>query len=394
MTDPTIDSDDQIVDEVLPTRADDLAVPVNLDTIQPWHTARKQFIREHQWVHLTKRLLWERHGQPGLQPHPDGPTEVRYLTLPGIDHLDSRLIGEACTELGCQLTVTGFLAGGQRNADVARSKVREEALIKAGHLSDHSHTLPRRFEEIAHPDSQAFREIRNRGPFHIVNIDACGSIAKPTAQQGRTIDAIHNLLQFQLTEKSGPWLLFLTTHVHPQQIATETVHKLWQAVEKNALEDPGFAAEVRAMFAMADNEDIPDLKHSISDVGENFLKLFGLGFGKWALHLAKERTWRAKAHPAFCYATPAGDPPTLACLAFEFHRLPAPPDPFGVAQSGPITPPPHDGPSDSIRIARKIAAMGNLDVKMQDEHLRDEMAAHMRDLLIEAGYSSATAQQV
>ena len=378
MTDQPIDSDDQIVYDILPARTDELAVPVAL-TIQPWHRPRKQFIREHQWAHFVRRLITKQLGQPGLQLPHESP-EVRYLTLPGIDYLDARLIGELCNELGCELTATGFLAGDERNPHIARANMREDALIKSGYITDRSYTLPRPFEELADLNGQAFQQIKRRGPFHVVNVDACGSVAPPTADHARRlIDAIHRVLAFQFTYKSGPWLLFLTTDAQPESVAPETVRDLWATVESNASDDGDFRDEVLSIFGISGDHDVASVRHSVSKAGQEFLKVFSLGFGKWALHLARKMHRRMKAHSAYCYSTtPEGDAtPTMACLAFEFRpQSPVDPDPFGVARTGQQAGQEADGqPSDSLRVAMKVGEMDNLDLKMQNQPLREQMAS-------------------
>lgn len=392
MTDQPVESDAQIVDSVLPIPTEELAIPVELK-LQPWHRPRKQFVREHQWGYFTKRLIDNQLGKPGLQLPHESP-EVRYLTLPGIDHLDTRLIGEVCNDLGCKLSATGFVAGDDRNPYIARAKMREDALIKSGYISDRSHTLTRRFEEVANPNSQAYQEIERRGPFHIINIDACGSIARPSANHAqRLIDAIYNVLAYQFTNKTGRWLFFLTTDAQPESVAPETVRNLWSAVESNANNYGKFRQAVLSIFDISGGQGVLGVPQLISTAGEEFLKLISLGFGKWALHLAHKKHVDMKAHSAYCYSTtPDGDPtPTMACLAFEFRtQSPNQPDPFSVARTSHKKTQQSNGhQKDSLRIATKVSEMENLDLKMQNQQLRQEMVARTRSLLTEAGYPPA-----
>lgn len=397
MTDESIDTDDQIIDDILPVQPDEPAIPTPL-TLKAWHRPRKQFIREFQWAYYARRFISDQRGKPGLNSPLDKP-DVRYLNLPGIDYLDTRLIGALCNELDCQLTATGFLAGDERNPQVARAKVREEGLIESGVISDHSHTLPRRLEELADVYSQAYREIQRRGAFHIVNVDACGSIAPPSSDHPRRlIDAIHRLLEFQFTSHAAPWLLFLTTDARPDSVAKETVVSLWKAVTQNADHDVTFRHVIADIFGLPEDDQVELLPQSISDPGTRFLRLFALGFGKWVLHLAERHRWRVKAHSAYCYSTTVHSDaaPTMACLAYEFR--PPPPDhedPFEVAvasNSAPIKAP--DQP-DSMRIATKVNEMTNLDIRMaENDQLNAEMSDNTKRLLAEAGYPEDVLQQV
>lgn len=397
MSDEPFDTDGQIVNDILPIRPDEPAIPAPF-TSQPWHRPRKQFIRERQWALYTRRLIRGQRGRPGLNTPLERP-DVKYLNLPGLDYLDTRLIGAICNALDCRLTATGFLAGDERNPQVARAKVREESLIESGFISDQSHTLPRRLEEIADSDSQAYREIQRRGAFHIVNVDACGSIAPPSAAHSRRlIDAIHRLLEFQFTSHASPWLLFLTTDARPASVARKTIERLWHAVEQNADHDAGFRRAVADIFSLPRGDQVGLIPQSVSEPGTDFLRLFSLGFGKWALHLAQRRDWHVKAHSAYCYSTTVkGDnAPTMACLAYEFRPpLPDVKDPFGVATAG--TPVQTNIPdqSDSVRIATKVQEMDNLDVRLrEDAELNAEMLDNTRRLLAEAGYPEDVLQQV
>ena len=391
MTLPENESDQQITDDVLPAKTDDLAVPVELNELMPWHRPRKQFIREKQWIRFSERLIRRLKGTSELPIPPQGDPEVRYLTLPGTDYLDVRLLGELCHNHGCCLTSTGFLAGGENNPRIARAKVREEALIKAGYITDNSYTFRRRFEEVTPAQGQAYREIQRKGPFHIVNIDACGSIAAPEADHAtRLIDAIHRIVEFQFANKTARWLLFVTANVSHESVAAETLCRLRKAVYENASENEDFRNSVLSLFG-ENGADITDVVSEASGrTGEEFLKLFSLGFAKWLLHLAHAKRWNIHTHSTYCYSTSYqgdGTPTMVCCLAFEF--LPPPPglpDRFQVSRAKPIAA--GQGQDTSLRVVTKIAEMANLDDRMQAcAELRERMIARTKQLLEEAGYS-------
>ena len=397
MTPTANEPDQQITDDVLPARTDDLAVPIELDKLEPWHRPRKQFIRERQWIYFSERLIRRLKGKPGLPTPLKGVPEVHYLTLPGTDYLDVRLLGELCHNHGCCLTSTGFLAGGENNPHVARAKFREDALIKAGYITDKSHTFGRRFEEVTSEQGQAYLEIQRKGPFHIVNIDACGSIAAPKANHAtRLIDAIHRIVEFQFANKTVRWLLFVTADIRHNSIAAETLCRLCQAIYQNADENENFRNSVLSLFG-ENNTDITGVVSEVSShTGEKFLKLFSLGFAKWLLHLARAKEWDMNTHRTYCYSTAGNEDetPTMVCLAFEF--LPPPPglhDPFRVSRAKPISI--KQGRDTSIRVATKISEMENLDNKMRaNTDLRKQMVAQTEKLLKEAGYSSEALREL
>lgn len=390
MTPPANESDQQITDDVLPPITDDPAVPVELNKLMPWHRPRKQFIRERQWIYFSERLIRRLKDTPGLPVPPKDVPEVRYLTLPGTDYLDVRLLGELCLNHGCCLTSTGFLAGEERNPHVARAKFREDALIKAGYITDRSHTFGRRFEEVTLEQNQAYLDIQRKGPFHIVNIDACGSIAAPAADHPtRLIDAIHRIVEFQFANKTTRWLLFVSADVSHDSIAAETLCKLCKAIYENAARNENFRNSVLSLFGNND-ADITDVVSEVScRTGEEFLKLFSLGFAKWLLHLSHVKKWNIHTHSTYCYSTRGQEDgtPTMVCLAFEF--LPPPPglhDPFQVSRAEPIVA--GQVQDTSVRVVTKIADMVNLDNRMRMcTELREQMVARTKQLLDEAGYS-------
>ncbi len=393
---PPDESNQQFVEDALPEETDETAVPVKLDTLQPWHKPRKQFIRERQWIYFSRRLIDRELNSPGLQVPAGGVPEVRYLTLPGIDYLDVRLLADLCDEFGCLLTNTGFLAGGEGNSYIARAKVREDSLIKAGYITNESYTFERRFEDITSAQGQAYRELQRKGPFHIINVDACGSIAAPTAQHAnRLIDAIYRLVEYQFANKSGRWLLFLTADVRQDSLEPETLDRLCDAVLKNAEESAEFHEEVLSLFDQNEADIGTVVEEASGSHGEKFLKLFSLSFAKWLLHLSISKNWDMKTHSSYCYSTgtQGNDVPTMVCLAFEFLPPPAGlEDQFQVVNAAPVI----GGQADdtSIRAVNKIAGMENLDCRMGlCNLLRASMVERTKELLQEAGYiASALAE--
>ena len=382
-------SNQEIQDEVLPEEPDELAVPVKLNTLQPWHRPRKQFIRKKLWIDSSRRLIKREKNKPGLQTPAKGKPEVRYLTLPGIDYLDVRMLADLCSEQGCCLTSVGFYSGD--NPNIARAKVREFDLISANIITGKSETYYGRFEEVA-DKGQAYRNLQHKGPFHIVNIDACGSVARPSAEHAtRLIDAIYRIVEFQLDNKSSHWLLFITTDIRPTSLSQETLTRLCQAIFENAQKSEAFHEKVLFMFGKNDAEIESVVASARNSSGEEFLKLFALSLSKWLLHLANEKSWNMTTHDTYCYATghSGNCTPTMVCLAFEF--MPPPQglnDPHSVVRAQPAV---GSEPGDtSIQAANKVDDMENVDCRMKSCHkLREKMTNQVKRLLEEAHYDQA-----
>ena len=138
------ESDTEISQSVMPTAVTIPAIPIPLNKTFPWHRPRKQYIRENQWLFFTKSLVSNIMGTPWLKQDSKGQAELRYLTLPAIDYLDARVLGEYCRSQKIKLNQTGYIAELQSNTLVARAQIRERALIDAEYLCYNSQTYPRK----------------------------------------------------------------------------------------------------------------------------------------------------------------------------------------------------------------------------------------------------------
>src|SRR4051812_13554844 len=84
------DKEDDLVEEVfgrLGSEPPETSAGLKAE-FEPWHHPVKQIVRDEQWAKLVAKLFDE-DGVP-----PDG--ILRYLTLPGNDLLDVRVVAEAC----------------------------------------------------------------------------------------------------------------------------------------------------------------------------------------------------------------------------------------------------------------------------------------------------------
>ncbi len=388
MTTPEDEFDNDIGEAVLPVEVDETAVPIALDTLQPWHRPRKQFIRERQWRACAELLIQKLKNQnaPSIRPG-----KLNYLTLPGIDHFDVEILGTLAVDSGLKLEATGFLSEAERDPIKARSQFRADTLIKRGLMEDTSITFPYRFEDMSNRQSQAYLEIKSRAPFHIINIDACGSIAAPTAlHSARIIDALHRLVELQLGTMRDPWLLYLTTDAREGSLSTTVKTALDDAIRQNAAASNEFRDGAINCFGLAGDDLEAALTGTLTKPAR-FVSKFSLGFAKWLLHNANDQSWDVKCRPFFCYSTrPHGENEvSMPCLAFEFRPRPVLlGDRFGAVN--PKNPDLPEPPNYSLEALNKTRDMQNLDTTLaEDDALRIEFAQKQRDLLQGAGYHAA-----
>ena len=365
--------------------------------LPPWHTARKQYIREEFWARNSRRLIKRKHEQ-GRQASGTG-TEVRYLTLPGSDYVDVRILGELCRRHpDCSLNMTGFLASQEGSRERNRANLRQEALAHSGLISKSSHTMARRFEEVASDNSAAYREMMRRGPFDIVNIDACGSLARPSDTRAmRPVDAIFRIMDYQVRRQAEPWLLFVTADVRHDSLEPEMLSRLCDAIRSNARDHDGFGERLLAQLGRENDSEVEDwIQVGSTGSGAEFLKLFAVGFGKWILSLGEEQSRQVKMEAAYCYSTERKgcETPTMVHLGFRID----PPasgifDRHHVARVEPRVTTGHR--SLSLRVVDKVSQMTDLDAKMSEEpDLRQQMINLLRTELKHAGYPDSILQNL
>jgi len=384
-----IDDPEEFGESVLPAEVSEAAVPMALSQLQPWHHPRKQYVRDRQWKLYTERLVERLRDQNNI---PSG--VVKYLTLPGIDFFDVEVIGTAVADLGLRLEATGFLAEAEKESIRARSQFRTESLVKRGLIEDTSMTFPYRFEDLGHLKSQAYREIKTRAPFDVVNIDACGSIAPPTAQQPtRIINAIHELLTIQFSRSRKKWLLFLTTDARNENLSQPVREALKDAIRQNSAASAEFRDGARSLLSGDPDADIEAALAGAEGGDERFLQFFSLGFSKWILHNANAVDWDVKSRQFYCYGPQDAEHPTMACMAFEFSPRPVPmQDLFGAVENQAA--PPDNSTDYSMQALQRASSMDNLDLYLQENpQICAEFAANQRELLVAAGYQAAALEQ-
>lgn len=287
---------------------------------EPWHRPRKQWVRRYQWHDPLVGMLRETH-------FPADARILRYLSLPGDDLLDVRVLREACEAAAVDLRFTGLNAvptGSPRDIrmNIAESEVRGLAGIHQG-----SAILRERFETVANQASIAFAEVRDGGPFHAVNIDLCDHLALRPQGRGRhtAVDALAEVIQLQLRNAMHPWLLFITTRVAPDRIDADNIAALMQAVTDNVDANAGFEGRTAALL----RTEAQGLRTLLADPArlepEEFTRLFALGFGKWLLRFvgAAHPERRLTMLPSCFYAVISGRPDMLS-LGFRCDVRTAP----------------------------------------------------------------------
>ncbi len=305
--------DDSLIKGIAPTRVGHEA-PLTQKDFKPWHKPRKQWVRSNQWIKEIDMII------PKIKF--DG-RPLRYLSLPGEDLLDIRLVATLCKDKGLLLKCLGYddSAGGkssQIEVSISWNEVSNNIDIDSTILSDNISVLKNK-------SSQGFNYINSHGPFDVINLDFCKSISCITSPDNHQV--LKNLCEFQINSIRQPWLLFLTTRAEYEKVNTEHIPSYLNILKTNA----GKYASFNEMFERITQFNIInyDLNEPIEKIsthcnGVDFVKLFSIGFGKWLLELMiKSRiSWKVEMLDSYWYRVAdnhkAGSYPNMLSLAYCF----------------------------------------------------------------------------
>ena len=245
-----------------------------------WHRPRKQWIRAKQWWNEIDNLRREDSYQ--------GYSRLNMLSLTGGELLDFRYflsklqtsdVDHENPSYASHLRLVSFISDA-KDFDLANKNLpltgisesaQRETIIKLDNL-----------DKVA-DRSLAYRNMLNHGPYSIVNLDYCNSIAPPSG--GTRFNSIYQILTAQFNTQSQPWLLMITTRTSANSICSEIVEKLLGIVDKNIINSDDFQSEFMDWFPDFLDDSEFRLKHP-SDTDERFSTLFALGFIKWITGLA------------------------------------------------------------------------------------------------------------
>jgi hypothetical protein len=348
----------------------------------PWHKPRKHYLRIYQWCAEIRELI-------NLNKYQDGDV-LHYLGFPGEDFLDIRALQAVCTRANVRLRYLGFdstaiYAGREFQFNLAKHEV-----YHLGFIHEHSSVLKTRIETLANESSIAYKRTARFREFDIINIDLCDSLASPTDKPHPPyFDAIKKLCDLQVTGRTRPWVLFLTTRAIRDQIDAATKWKLFDCVVRNIREHAEFATQLAEEFDLDDGK----IRNELSDKEPldhgTLVNLFGLSIGKWLLRMMLEATpkLRVRLLKSYRYRVEIDEPDMLS-LAFMFEPVINPPlDRSGLT---PATKEPDPKPNErqlAIDLLKAICGIGDIDQFLhENEDTHAKMVQKCGDLLATVRY--------
>ena len=393
-----MDSSD-IADGILPD-----TVPVHIGRrvtgYRAWHKVRKQFVRKHQWNELIKQLVnadWRSTLQkpsdavkvpPNSTMHVSEP--LRCLVIPGDDLLDIRSLWNVISPLDCYIRYLGFNEVQGSQDEGTRVFVANNAVTSLPGVISDSQVLRDRFESIAR-ESPGFAQLKRYGPYHVVNLDLCGSLMpnnhKPVEPY---ITAINRLLSYQFANQKTSWLFFVVTMVEPAMANAAEMARLCIPTRKNYDSNPAFAEAVASLFP-ASVLKAPDRDAEVTGISEEeMIRLFGVAFGKWLLHLSHSASpeWTVRMRQIHRYQVDENAGAVMLSLAFQFKPNFAPPvDPTGISTLSVLQ---SNFPSEAemaVKVAQVVGAIRDVDEELAAKgELRQQLQNESADLMESAGY--------
>lgn len=363
----------------------EISIPAPLK-FRPWHKPRKQFVREMQWMrHIGGMLLKLR-----ANSHFDNDQPFKYLTLPGSDLLDIRLVADICQSQEVKLQYLGFCHANEEEGQRLRKNVSEFEVSRSGYVVIGSRVVNAPLQDIQKPKSEASVALSKGGTYDAINIDACSPFAaRDRNTTGRLIDSIRSLTEYQINKRRTSWVMFLTMPVQVDSISAESLSAIHIAVTRNVCESEQFARVMREQFDH--DEDLQSYMDRISlSNGKEFLSLVSLGLTKWLIHLSTQAHYRVKIMKSFCYSIFQREPfePNMVSLCFLFEPTSVViNDAIGLTENPVQNPVTTIGVADHIRALNKTNELENVDnILAEDDTLLQEMIEKTKGLLRQAEY--------
>lgn len=287
-------------------------------------------------------------------------SDLGYLSLPGEDMFDVRLIGESLKRTGGKVRLLGFNSRRPEAGDVGNQLNSESVLRQDKIITDDSRMLPDRLQDIAEKRSHVQGIMATYGKFDVVNIDLCDHLGAETV--GPSI--------FEVIEKSfciSADLLPVVVYAYHESasgFSWGAEDKFLHPLRKNIELGPEFSDKLAELIGVdvcvAENVD-----RYFKINGDPLLKIFAVGLGKYLLHLLHNQVQDpASVELSSCcgYRVEAEH---LDMLSVVFRVTPKEKVIIPAAQVADIAIPAIEMAS-AIQIVRKAGATVDVDLVLQD----------------------------
>ena len=361
--------DDDVIAEIFAETTYEL-VKAPPRTFKPWHRPRKQFVRSEQWLVQIKKLVSDLRA--------DGP--LRYLSLPGPDMLDVRVLSDAL-DGARTLRFLGF--NRDRGDQLVELNTSFDEVIRLPPVDERSLVVPGDVKSVGVRKSLAYVQAMEHGPYDVINLDFCDNVLAHDVAEGSMYDAISNLMGLQ-ERRLEPWLLLLTTRIDRAHVPKRIIDALDVALVRSLDECDGFAETVQQ--ELLHGAEVPDGACLSTCANEDWIAVFGLGLTKWILGQAVETNASLELTSCMSYLVDQKhSSDDLLSLAFRITPRPRPaPDLLGLA--GPSTSE-LDECALANRVVGRVARRVPVDTAIaENPNLREKLIDETAALLVKARY--------
>lgn len=396
------DGPSELSDDILPEEPQHIS---REREFAPWHKVRKEFVRGRQWnrliINLARRFLksdLQLEDATGWSAEDDIPETVtisrplRCLVIPGDDLLDIRALYRDTEDVRCYIRYLGFNERYGSDDTNTWIHIANNDVSSLPRVCANSRVLRDRFQSIGNQQSQAYRYVKEYGPFDVVNLDLCDSLF-PTISGDLPsyYNALHRIAEYQLRYMATPWLLFITTEVAPAELDLGQFESLCRPTKGNLERHDAFGVALSPLLpvdALGGSDNPIDLSQFDS---EQIISLFGVAIGKALLSfcVTSEPRWRIDMLSSYQYRINEPKDVSMLSLAFQFKPIVTPPqDRTGISSIEVSEPAPFNEEELATKLAKAVGRISNIDQLLQnDDELRRELFHASADLLEAAGYN-------
>lgn len=374
----------------------------------PWHKVRKEYIRRYQWNKFVIRYAVKYLKRELQDPDADSEWSVddeieipesvaidrplKCLVIPGDDLLDVRSLHRDTEGIQCYIRYLGFNRGRGSDHVGTQLHVAHNDVTSSSRVSSDSIVLHDSFQLVGNRNSQAYRYVKQLGPFHIVNLDLCDSLFPSVEGDIEAyLTGLHSIADYQMKEMATPWLLFLTTEVSPGEVHIDQFDKLCQPTKANLKHESfqNLLGEVIPSGVLSKEGQV-----NLAPLNEKQLvDLFGVAIGKTLLGFCSSagQSWKLEMRGSHVYSTNVEKNVSMLSLVFQFSPISRPPiDGTGLSK---LSLPPansFDEEQLAMKLIKSVQRISNVDQLLQaDMSLHSELLDSSAALLEAAGYDRA-----
>ena len=305
--------------------------------------------------------------------------------------IDIRILSKICLKEGLSLKYLGFNSA-TNNVRKPEQTISENEMIHIPNIHKESKTILDYIQRVANTESKAYKSMSEMGPYDIINLDLCNSVAQMASGRNtgnyRYFDAIYRILNYQTKTRIQPWLLFLTTRGEKPHVDPIDLEKLWSCIYNNIRENNGFKEKLETLIGhkMGHCESVEDVDLDFF----KFVQLFGIGVGKWFIKtmMSAEPKCSVQMLNSYCYRVNHGKP---NLISFAFLLRPVIQLPINIANLAERIP---EEPTATIDIQElectmvdTISEITDLDLLLLEEpDIRMQMICETKELLRQARY--------